>query len=82
MRELRLSLERSKPTALPPLKDALDGVLEIGCDDAQSNTGVPAKLPKMQRAPPVLDDNLWEEITTEIKRKSLHDPSSLDPAKD
>ena len=85
MRELRLSLERSKPTALPPLKDALAGVLEIDCDDAddaQSNTDVPAKLPKMQRAPPVLDDNLWEEITTEIKRKSLHEPSSLDPAKD
>ena len=34
------------------------------------------ELPKMKRPPPVLDDNLWDEITTEVKRKSMHEPAS------
>lgn len=71
MRELRLSLER-KPSALPSLKDALAGVMEADGASEESETG--KELPKMQRPPPVLDDNLWDEITTEVKRKSMYEP--------
>ena len=75
MRELRLSLERAKPAQLPCLKDVLSGAV-----DAEEQQEAPAKLPKMQRPPPVLDDNLWHAITTEVKRKSMQPALSLNEA--
>ncbi len=73
-----MSLERAKPASLPPLKEALAGITELaGAVDApQAVTEGGGELPKMKRPPPVLDDNLWDEITTEVKRKSMHEPAS------
>jgi hypothetical protein len=36
----------------------------------------------MKRPPPVLDDNLWDEIATEVKRKSMLDPTTSAEALD
>jgi len=73
-----MSLERAKPASLPPLKEALAGITEVsGAGDASKDvTEGGGGLPKMKRPPPVLDDNLWDEITTEVKRKSMHEPAS------
>ena len=77
VRELRMSLERAKPALLPPLKDALSGVVDV--DSAGPDISGGMQLPKIQRPPPVMDDVLWDEITTEVvKRKSMHDPSALE----
>jgi hypothetical protein len=68
-----MSLERSKPTMLPPLKDALLGAVDAEGVSTETAQGA-MQLPKIQRPPPVLDDNLWDEITTEVvKRKSMHE---------
>ena len=71
-------MERGKPASLPSLKDALAGVVEVdGSDDGEQKQkeGV-VHLPKIKRPPPVLDDNLWDEIKTEVKRKSMHEPAT------
>lgn len=84
MRELRLSLERAKPAALPPLKEALAGVMDLsGAGKApQTVNEGGGEQPKMKRPPPVLDDNLWDEIATEVKRKSMFDPTASAEALD
>ena len=77
VRELRMSLERVKPAMLPSLKDALSDVVDVD-DAAPKNAAKGVQLAKLQRPPPVMDDNLWDEITTEVvKRKSMHDPAVL-----
>jgi len=78
VRELRLSVER-KPSSLPSIQDALAGVME---SDGSFKSEDANELPKLQRPPPVLDDNLWDEITTEVKRKSMHEPASLEEEED
>jgi hypothetical protein len=84
VRELRLSLERAKPAALPPLKEALAGIMDLsGAGNApQTVNEGGGEQPKMKRPPPVLDDNLWDEIATEVKRKSMLDPTASAEALD
>ena len=73
-----MSLERSKPTMLPPLKDALSGTVDVEGVSSETAEG-DMQLPKIQRPPPVLDDNLWDMITTEVvKRKSMHEGPCAD----
>jgi hypothetical protein len=84
VRELRLSLELAKPAALPPLKEALAGIMDLsGAGNApQTVNEGGGEQPKMKRPPPVLDDNLWDEIATEVKRKSMLDPTASAEALD
>ncbi len=83
MRELRLSLERAKPAALPSLKEALAGIMDLsGAGNAPQAVNEGGGEQPKKRPPPVLDDNLWDEIATEVKRKSMLDPTVSEVALD